>query len=751
MFRILPFFSIEKQRLNNLFMKVICLGIYPPRQCGIATFTKNLIDSIQDAVLDLPKSMEIEVMAMNDRDESYPYPSIVKYCISDQLREDYLKAADYINNSSASVLLVQHEFGIFGGSSGLFLLSLLREVKIPIVCILHTVLKKPNFHQREILERMAGYAEKLIVMNEIAIPFLTDIYKVPRKKIEVIPHGVPDFLAAEKDFMPPPVSWKGRKLMLTFGLIGRSKGIETVIRAMPHIVAKHPEILYVVLGKTHPNVVRHAGEEYREFLEGLVLKSNLQNHVVFMNQYTDELELMAMLHHADLYVTPYLNKAQITSGTLAYAVSGGCGVFSTPYWHAESLLTRERGWLFGFGNHLQLANLVNNALDHPDVLKTRQRNARLYGQTITWPHIGKRYADLLFGLHHHSKEDSSTTFDSPPFDISHLRCLTDGVGLLQHADGQIPAYRHGYSLDDNARAIIVLATACKHENNEEYVQLITKYFSFFRYMMQQSGLMKNFLTFDLRQMDDDFSDDVYGRSVWAMGYLTRYAPNDALFQSALDTFQQLMPAMDHLKYARGYANCIFGLFHYHKRFPDQERFITKIQQVADLLCERFEQHQRENWHWFEDALTYDNGLIPASLYVAYDVTFNENYLQTAEKSRLFLESKCFKHNWLSLVGNKRWLRFDTNEELFAQQPVDALAMMVMYKSAFLTTRQPEHIEKLKRCYYWFLGHNDLNISLYDKETKGCNDGIEQDGANRNQGAESTISWLLARLLMRKLI
>lgn len=732
-------------------MKVICLGNYPPRQCGIATFTKNLVDSIQASVLSSPQQIEIEVVAMNDRDEGYPYPPIVKYCIPDQSREAYLAAADYINSSEASVLLVQHEFGIFGGNSGIFLLSLLREIKIPIVCTLHTVLEKPNFHQREIIERMAGYADKLVVMNEIAIPFLTNIYNVHVEKIEVIQHGVPDFKAAEKDFMPPPTAWNGRKLMLTFGLIGRSKGIETVLRAMPEIVAKHPEILYVVLGKTHPNVVRHAGEEYREFLESMVQKMNLQEHVVFMDQYTDELELMAMLHTADLYVTPYLNKAQITSGTLAYAVSGGCGVFSTPYWHAESLLSEERGWLFDFGNHHQLADLVNAALDHPEILKMRQQNARQYGQMITWPCIGKGYADLLMGMHHQAKSKTSPLFETPPFDISHLKCLTDGTGLLQHANGQLPAYKHGYSLDDNARAIIVAATACKHEYNDVYVQLITKYFSFFRYMLQKSGLVKNYLTYDHRRFDDDFSDDAYGRSVWAMGYLVRYAPNDALFQSALDTFHQLMPAMDQINYARGYANCIFGLFHYHKRFPDQERFIALIQQVADLLCLRFEQHHHENWAWFEDALTYDNGLIPASLYVAYDVTFNERYLQTAEKSRLFLESKCFKHNWLSLIGNKRWLRFDTSYELFAQQPVDALAMMVLYKSAFLTTRLPEHEEKLKRSYYWFLGHNDLNISLFDKETKGCNDGIEQEGANRNQGAESTISWLLARLMIQRFI
>lgn len=459
------------------------------------------------------------------------------------------------------------------------------------------------------------------------------------------------------------------------------------------------------------------------------------------------------MHESHLFskLSSYLNKAQITSGTLAYAVSGGCAVFSTPYWHAESILSEERGWLFDFGNHVQLAKLVNDALDHPDVMKSKQRNARLYGQTITWPHIGKTYADLLWRLKSEKNSARSATSDSPPFDISHLRCLTDDTGLLQHANGQLPAYRHGYCLDDNARAILVAATACKHEYKKEYVQLIIKYFSFLRYMLQESGQVKNFLTYDHRQLQDDFSDDAYGRSLWAMGYLIRYAPSEALFQSALDTFNQLMPSLDHLKYSRGYANCIFGLFHYHKRFPDQERFLIVIRKVSDMLCERFEQHQRENWHWFEDALTYDNGLIPAALYVAYDVTFNEKYLRTAEKSRLFLESKCFKHNWLSPIGNRHWLRFDTNEELFAQQPVDAFAMMVMYKSAFLTTGQPEHIEKLKHSYYWFLGGNDLNVSLYDNETKGCNDGIEREGVNRNQGAESTISWLLARLMIQRFI
>jgi glycosyltransferase involved in cell wall biosynthesis len=729
-------------------MKIICLGNYPPRQCGIATFTENLVNAIIDAAEIRKTSLEIEVIAMDDIKESYPYPSIVSRTIEEQKMESYIQTSDYINNSGADILLVQHEYGIYGGASGVLLLSLLRRVKIPIVTTFHTILVKPDFHQKEVLKKIAAFSSKIIIMNRLAIGFLHEIYEVPEEKIIRIEHGVPDYEYYADRLLPKPKEWESRKVIMTFGLIGRSKGIETAIRAMPEIVAKHPEVLYVVLGKTHPNIIRYSGEEYRDYLKKLAEDLGVSDNVVFINKYTSELELMSLLKASDMYATPYLNKAQITSGTLSYAASGGCAVFSTPYWHAEELLSEGRGILFDFGNYNQLAALVNHSLDHPESLQNIQLKAYQYGLNITWPKVGQAYLEVFQHADQGSfSRDMKAEKMYPPVDLTHLVSMTKPSGLLQHAHGSIPSFQHGYSLDDNARAMLVVLRAWQIEQKQEYLKLIQTYFSYLLFMKQKDGSFKNFMSFAHSTFEDDFSDDTYGRTIWALGSMIRFLPHDSLFQTAHEIFHESLQHISKLKYARGYSNCIFGLFHYIKRYPDQERFLSLTTQLADTLCMRYEQHKRENWHWFEDAVTYDNGLIPAALYKAYELTGKSKYLEFADQSRIFLEGKCFRNSWLSLVGNHKWLRFDTEYELFAQQPVDAMAMVIMYESAWEATKNQEFIQKMLKSFDWFFGDNDMGIGLYDNETKGCNDGIEASNINLNQGAESTIAYLMSRLIV----
>lgn len=729
-------------------MKILVLGNYPPRQCGIATFTFNLVESLKIASKFSKRKLDIGVVAMNDKGMTYPYPDIVVHAIRDDDAEAYVDAASFINNSGAELLLVQHEYGIFGGESGVMLLGLLRRVKLPIVSTFHTVLEKPSFHQREVLRQISAYSDYVVIMNSLAIAFLTDIFDVPQSKIVHIPHGVPDFEGLLDRLSPRPGAWNGRKVMLTFGLIGRSKGIETVIRAMPAIISKHPDLLYVVLGKTHPHVLRLAGEEYRNMLQDLVIRQQLTNHVIFDNRYVDELELMTMLYHADLYVTPYLNKAQITSGTLSYAVSGGCAVFSTPYWHAEELLQQGLGILFDFQRSDLLAEKVTALLDAPDKLSELQKKAFEYGTTITWPKAGQRYLDTLrMAISQHKPRSNKPFFAI--YSTNHLNRLTTSTGLLQHAKGIIPSFEHGYCLDDNTRAALCLLMA--HDANIETLdtnQLAT-YLAFVAHMQEPSGAFTNYLSIDRKKYDTYFSDDAFGRAIWMLGYLINHAPCDALFHTAHEMFHRSLPHIDKLKYARGFANVIFGLLEYHQRFPDQERIIHTVKHLADTLVLRYHQHKRDWWHWFEDALTYDNGLIPAALYAAYGLLRDENYLEVAETTRKFLESKCFINPWLSLIGNHRWLRFDSTYELFAQQPIDAFAMVAMYEQAWLATRNEIFKEGMYKSYAWFYGDNDLNINVFDQETKGCNDGIEPRNINRNQGAESTIAYLMATVIVRR--
>lgn len=587
-------------------------------------------------------------------------------------------------------------------------------------------------------------------MNGLAIDFLVGVYKIPRQKIIRIEHGVPDFELLKDKLFPVLLKLIHRKIILTFGLIGRSKGIETVIKALPNIVNRHPEVMYVIAGKTHPHVVCYAGEEYRDFLQQLVKNLNLEEHVLFINEYLSELELMSYLKRADLYVTPYLNKAQITSGTLSYAISGGCAVLSTPYWHAEELLADDRGLLFEFGDYHQLSEMINELLDDPVSLKQLQQKAYDYGRTITWTLVGKAYLNLFDAVimqdnPNNFLRDNEQKIEYPDFDLTHLQRLTDDTGLLQHARTSVPCYKAGYCLDDNARALIVSLSAWKKTNDPHCLVLMNRYLAFTAYMQRKDGNFKNYMTFE-RTLLDDTSDDAFGRTIWALGFLIRYAPNNSVFHLALEIFEQSLCHLNNLSFARGYANCILGLYHYLKRFPDQEKFMKLLEKLSDQLCEKFLLQQPKKWNWFEDSLTYDNGLMPAALYLAYEILGSARYLKIADESRILLESKCFREDWLSLIGNRRWLRLDHDYDIFAQQPIDAMAMVVLYQSAWKATGNREFIDKLRLSFDWFFGKNDLNISLFDPESKGCNDGIEPFNINLNQGAESNIAYLLSRLI-----
>ena len=374
-------------------MKIICIGNYPPRKCGIATFTENLVNSVILAAKNNP--VEIEVIAMNDKGKAYDYPPIVKHSISDQNKNEYLKMADYINQVNADICLVQHEYGIFGGGSGLLLLSLLRNIKIPIVTTLHTILENPSFQQKEVLKKIAQYSTRIVVMSSLAIYLLKKVFNIPENKIVKIEHGVPDFEFFKKQKTKIPKGWTNRKVLFTFGLIGRSKGIETVIKALPEVVAKHPDVLYVVQGKTHPHIIKYSGEEYRNYLENLTNKLKLEQNVVFLNKYLSEEELAQHLLAVDIYISPYLNKTQITSGTLSYAVGGGCAVVSTPYWHAEELLSNELGVLFDFSDSKSLTQRLIELLDDPKYLHLLKDKASKYGINISWPKTGGYYLDVF--------------------------------------------------------------------------------------------------------------------------------------------------------------------------------------------------------------------------------------------------------------------------------------------------------------------------------------------------------------------
>lgn len=730
-------------------MKIICIGNYPPRQCGIATFTENLIQSILNVSGVQKDLLEIEIIAMNDSDNVYQYPEIVKWSIQDQNKSDYIRASEYINKSGAEVCMLQHEYGIFGGESGLLLLALLRRIKIPIISTFHTVLQKPTFHQKEVLQKIAAYSSKVVVMNSLAIGFLKESFGIKPEKIVRIQHGVPDFGSYQYPFEKTIEEWKNRKIIMTFGLIGRSKGIDTVIRSLPQIIKDFPDVLYVVLGKTHPHIIKYAGEEYRDWLKKLAKELGVENHIMFIDQYVEENDLMNYLRQAYIYVTPYQNKAQITSGTLSYAVASGCAVVSTPYWHAIELLDEDRGILFDFNDSKTLSSIICELLSKPRKLEKYRQKAFSYGKSVTWSAIGASYISLLNQVTSEKKlklYDVCKSLPKPELDLAHLKRLTDRSGVLQHAKSSIPYFSGGYCLDDNSRALVFSLLAYENQKSEDLLELIDIYASNILYMQREDGSFDNLLNYNKTIINDSFSEDALGRTFWALGSLVNRAPNDSLFQLGMDLFHRAEDHLSDIRYARGLANTIFGFDQMSKRFPDQEKYRLLINDFANKLVHLFNVNHSDGWNWFEETLSYDNALIPASLYVAYQINHDKTHFEVAESSRIFLESKCFKEHWLSLIGNERWPGKQDEFSLFAQQPIDAFAMAMMYDKVYHITNRTEFKEKLILSLYWFLGYNDLNISLFDSETKGCHDGIEEYNINTNQGAESLIAYLHTYLL-----
>ena len=733
-------------------MKIAYIGTYPPRECGIGTFTENLVFSMQD-----PRNDTIEesyVVAINDHHLNYNYPPEVKLSIDQEQQTDYLEAANFINLSGADVCVIQHEFGIFGGQGGVYLLPLLHRLKIPVIVTLHTVLKVPSYNEMAILKEICKMAHQVVVMSHKAIEFLVGIYDVSETKITIIEHGVPDihfdYNQARKEF-----KLRDKKVLLTFGFLGRNKGIETVIQSLPAVIKEHPDVLYLVLGKTHPNVSRHSGEEYRSYLQLLVKKLDLSQHVSFLNEFVEQTELFKYLAACDIYITPYTNEAQITSGTLSYAMGAGCAVVSTPYWHATELLADNRGRLFGFNQSEELSDLLNETLSYPGKLQGLKKRALQHGRQMTWPKTGQKYLSLAYSVQRekdHVTERKESKIDLlllPPFLLTHIKRLTDDTGIIQHAKFGIPNLKEGYCLDDNARALLVALMAYKQKKDPLAFEMMPVYLSYIHYMQRKNGLFGNFLSFSRHFLDDVGSEDSFGRTIWALGYLLGNAPNDAYYQTGKLVFFEAAPNFEKLKSIRSIANTIIGICHYLLSNPGDDQMTERLRNLAQKLNKQYKEHRTEKWHWYEALLAYDNGILPLAMLHAAEILNDEEITQTAMESMHFLTEVTMKDGYLSIIGNKEWYKQEGKRSRYAQQPIDALAMVLMYHQVFHLTKDKEYLNKLFTAFMWFLGDNDLRMSLYDFETKGCCDGFENYGVNRNQGAESSLAYLISHLTVQK--
>ena len=727
-------------------IKITCIGNYPPRECGIATFTRDLVESME-----LTDRVECSVVAMNDEGQDYPYPEKVRYVVRQNHQRDYLKAVKFINYSDADACVLEHEFGIFGGDSGIYILPFIHRLKIPLVATLHTILEKPSYNERAIIHEIGDKAEKVVVMSHRAIKFLTEIYDVRPDKIELIEHGVPDLDLVQRNQYKKKFNLEGKKAIFTFGLLSRSKGIETVIQALPQVVLKHPEVVFIILGKTHPAVLRTSGEEYRNYLRRLVEKNKLRENVYFYNRFVSATELFEYLSAIDIYITPYLNEAQITSGTLAYAVGAGAAVISTPYWHAQELLADGRGRLFDFHDSNALAGILNELLDNPSVLSELRRKAYTYGRQMTWPVIGEKYANLMYDVAQ-SYQEVSAREDAivdplvlPPFDLAHVRQLTDDTGIIQHANYSVPSRKEGYCLDDNARGLLMATMAYHQKRDPVPLGLLPTYLSYIDYMQRDDGLFRNFLSYNRSFLDEVGSDDAFGRTIWALGFLIRFSPHDAFFQLANQLFAKAYPHFRNIRSIRGIADTIIGVCHYLHRYSSDEGMNETLKEMVRRIVAQYEDEADGQWHWFEPTVTYDNGIIPLALFHACEITGDEKALAVAREMTDFLEGIVFRDGYLAPVGSDSWYQKGGECARYAQQPIDAMAIVMMFYQASVVTGDKHYLDRMVASFMWFLGENDMRIPLYDFETRGCCDGLESRGVNRNQGAESILAYLISHL------
>lgn len=733
------------------------IGNYLPRQCGIATYTTHLLEAVAANAPD----KDCWAVAMDDRPESYDYPAPVRFRIDQNKLGKYSLVADRVNHAQTDIVCLQHEFGIFGGLRGGYILELLRELKTPVVTTLHTILKDPGTQERNIIVQLAELSDRLVVMSRRSVEFLRDVYEVPAEKIALIFHGIPDIPFVEPDHYKDKFGVSGKKVIMTFGLLSPDKGIETVIEALPEIVRKYPQVIYMVVGATHPHQKAEHGEEYRTSLYLQAKRLGVENHLAFHNRFIGEEEVPKFIGAADIYVTPYRNEAQIISGTLAYAMGMGRAVVSTPYWHAQELLAGNRGQLFPFGDHVALAQQIIDLLDHPDKLQSIRKRAYDYGRDMIWSETGKRYLDVFAEAKQQylsgDKKRVKKTIPGrrpqplPELNLDHMVRMTDGAGILQHAKYSIPDREHGYCVDDNARALIVAVRSHNlHKHDSFLVDLITVYLSFLDHAFNnRNDRFRNFMSYDRNWLEEAGSEDSYGRALWGLGFAAAFGRNEGQTGLAADLFRQSLKAAEDFMSPRAAAFTIIGIHAFLSGNRTDEQAERICRKLSERLVAWFKNSASDDWPWFEDTLTYDSARLSQALLLSGRLLDDPEMLQIGLRSLAWLQKIQINETRTHFVaiGNHGWYKKGGDKARFDQQPIEAAAMVDACIEAYECTHDEKWINDAYSCLNWYLGENDLHEPLYDHSTGGCRDGLGADGLNQNQGAESTLCCLAAILAL----
>lgn len=722
------------------------VGTYPPRECGIATFTKDLTNAIDKKFNPQLKS---RILAVNDNGSSlYNYKKKVISQIDETDIESYIDAAKYLNKSKNIQLVnIQHEFGIFGGEYGDCIIPFLETLKKPVVTTFHSVLPNPDPRRKKVVQAIVKRSTAITVMVKSAIDILKKDYDLDTKKINVIPHGVPTVPFKPSCNIKKSLGLKNKIILSTFGLIESGKGIEYIIKALPQIIKKNPNVLYLIIGETHPQVRKREGEKYRNKLRKYAEKLGLKKHVKFYNKYLNLREIIKYLLATDIYISVALNKDQISSGTLAYAVGCGKAVISTPYLYAKEVLANNRGILVNFKDSRSITNAVNKILSDPKLRENLEKRAYKYGQHMTWPNVAVKYLKI-FNRVVKLREEVTTKY--PKIKLKHIQNLTDDTGIIQHTKHSISDRKTGYTSDDNARALIVALDHYQLFKKNLSLRLINTYLSFLNYVQKRNGKFHNYVGYTREFLDKEGSEDSFGRVLWTCGYTISNNIYPNIKATAKHIFDKALKHIANLTHLRAKAFTLIGLYYYHKAYPKKKNIIENIKFLADSLVKMYKKESSNDWEWFENSLTYSNGKLPESLFLAYDATKNEKYLQVAKEALDFLSDLIFINNKMVLIGSNGWYNQGGKRAIYDQQPVDAASMVHAYLAAYKITKKEDYYKKTVLAFNWFLGKNSLNQTIYDEVTGGCFDGLMPKGLNLNQGAESTISYLLARLSLEKI-
>lgn len=736
---------------------IALVGSYPPRECGIATFSFDLLSALQgDGSLG-----DCYSVAMNDTVGGYQYPSEVRFEVNKQQASEYRLAARILNMNRVSAVSIQHEFGIYGGESGCLVLDLMERLHMPVITTLHTVLKAPTSSKRSVMKRIAELSDRLVVMSELSREMLVDIYDVPESRIVHIPHGIPDLSFVDPAYYKNQFKVEGRRVILTFGLLSPNKGLEFMVEAMPKIVREFPDTVYIILGKTHPNVLRDHDEAYRLSLKQRVKQLGMQKHVLFHNEFVSLQRLTEYLGCADVYVTPYLNEAQAVSGTLAYALGAGKAVVSTPYWYAQEMLAGGKGSLVPFRDADAFSAAITHLFRSPVETTSMRKNAYDFCRKMTWPNVAERYVAEFSKLSQNRLRTYSPSFlpvgagdtasELPKVKLDHLRRLSDSTGILQHAKYTVPRKNQGYTTDDNARALIVATMADRFRSLGIHAHdLISVYLSFLDFAFNESeGRFGNFLRYDRTWTEVIGSQDCHGRALMALGTLVELTEDDGHLGVALEIFERGLSAAEDFISPRSWATTLLGIHAFRHRFPGVRTTLRVRDVLAERLMSQTAENARNDWLWLEDKLTYDNAKIPHALLVSGDDSSNSEMVGLGLRILEWLFRVQTEGEMFVPIGTKGWYSRDRKPARYDQQPLEVAGMVSACLEAFDLTGLRVWEDRAMIALDWFLGRNDAQTPMYDYASGGCYDGLQAKGVNQNQGAESTISWLQALLTVMR--